>query len=322
MNHCAETITIKMNTVCCLTEKKEYRLKHSFLRVSHLLSWEDLHLNHNAIDLLESNFEHIYWNILSGNKKAGRLLAKCPDLDLLCWMKLSTNDSAFEHGLFDNLENFKRIGRGVGVGGGVGGGGGGGGGGKGRSGEGYGTFHGLSRNPHPKAIEFLKQNKRHICWEYIAVNEGEEAVELIMDNFYRVNVGTLSGNTNPAVIQFIEEYELLDQVSWQLLSANPSAVDLLKKYEERVDWYYASKNPNPEMFELFERNINKIDWGMVSLNPGAIRFIEKYLRYVDWALLSENPSAVHILEHNLEKVDFDALSRNPAIFELHKIVEL
>lgn len=280
--------------------KKEYRLKPAFMKIAHLLSWEDLQHNTNAIDLLESNFDHIWWNVLSGNKKAGRLLAKCPDMNLLSWDILSTNYSAFEYGLFDDLENFKRI----------------------ASGSRTGTLHGLSRNPHPKAIEFLKKNKSHICWDYISGNEGEEAVELIMDNFYRVNVGTLSSNKNPSVIQFIEEYELLDQISWELLSANPSAVDILKKNEERVNWYYASKNPNPEMCELFERNIHKIDWGMISLNPGAIRFIEKYIRYIDWALISENPSAVHILEHNLDKVDFDALSRNQGIFELHETVDL
>jgi hypothetical protein len=287
-------MTQLQSTHCVPTEKKEFRLRPAFLDISHLLSWEDLHKNPNAIDLLDSHFEYISWNKLSGNKNAGKLFAKCPDLDLLCWDRLLTNYSAFEYGLFDNLETFNRMT----------------------------SLHGLSRNPHPKAIEFLKQNTQHICWEYISGNSGDGVLDIIIDNFHRVNVGTLSTNTNPRVIQFIEENGLLEHVSWKLLSANPSAVHILKNNEHMIDWYYASKNPNPEMCELFERNIGKIDWGMISLNPGAIRFIERALRYVDWAFLSENPAAIHILENNLDKVDFDSLSRNPSIFGEYEIADL
>jgi hypothetical protein len=269
-------------------------LKPAFLEVSHLLSWEDLHKNTNAIDLLDSHFEYICWNKLSENKKAGRLFAKCPEFDLLSWDILLTNYSAFDYGLFDNSDTFKNIN----------------------------SFHGLSRNTHPKAIEFLKQNKQYICWEYISGNSGDGVLDIIIENFHMANVGTLSTNTNPRVIQFIEDNGLLEHVSWKLLSANPSAVHILKNNEHLIDWYYASKNPNPEMCELFERNINKIDWGMISLNSGAIRFIERNLKYIDWTLLSENPSAVKILENNLDKVDFESLSRNPSIFEEYEIANL
>jgi hypothetical protein len=274
--------------------KKEYCLKPAFEKVASLLSWEDLHKNPNAIDLLDSNFDHIWWESLSGNKNAGRLLAKCPDINSLSWFKLSTNESAFDYGMFDQPEILVS-----------------------RT-----PLYGLSRNTHPKAIDFLKQNKEFICWEYISANSGDGVLDIIIDNFDKVNIGGLSGNTNPQVIQFIEENELLEQVSWKLLSANPSAVHILKQNEHLVDWYYASKNPNPEMFELFERNINKIDLGLISENPGAIRFIEKYLKYMDWARLSENPAAIHILEQNIYKSDFDSLSRNPAIFELRETLEL
>ena len=289
------------NSFDTTTVTSVFKLKPVFEQFSFNLNWQELHKNPNAVDLLEEYFEHLDWNLLSGNKGAGKLLAKCPDSSLLCWKKLSANYSAWEYGLFEKPYVIrKKI-----------------------------HPHNLMRNTHPKVVEYIKKNfgnpKCNIRLDMISCNPSDEILEFLESIFYVTDIvqfGGLSSNTNPRALQMLEEN--LEFVSWQLLSANPSpvAVRILKNNEDKIDWYWASKNTNPDMCELFERNINRIDWMVISSNEGAIKFIEKYIRYVHWPSLSENSGAIHILEKNLDKVDFNMLSRNPAIFEERKYIEV
>ena len=78
----------------------------------------------------------------------------------------------------------------------------------------------LSKNPLPEAIEILKDNFTKIEWVWLSCNSSDEAIQLLKDNYDEINWNMLSANTNPKAIELLEKNQT--KIWWPHLSANPS----------------------------------------------------------------------------------------------------
>ena len=78
----------------------------------------------------------------------------------------------------------------------------------------------LSKNPLPEAIEILKDNFTKIEWKWLSCNSSDEAIQLLKDNYNNINWNMLSANTNPKAIELLEKNQT--KIWWPHLSANPS----------------------------------------------------------------------------------------------------
>lgn len=118
---------------------------------------------------------------------------------------------------------------------------------------------GISRNPHPKAIELLQKYSDRIDMDSLASNPNKKAIDLL------VNMCSLS------------------DMNWKRLSSNPAAVQLLKNNPFNVDYEYLSANPHPVAMRVFAK------WYLRNRSKKAFQhmlqfnFRDKYLhQYVDF----------------------------------------
>ena len=99
---------------------------------------------------------------------------------------------------------------------------------------------GLSANPSPIAIQFLKNNPDSIDFVGLACNESPEALDLLRDNIQSLN-DILWG--------------------WHALSTNPSpeAIKILRENIDYVRWDGLAKNTSIDAYYLMKENMDKFD---------------------------------------------------------------
>ena len=150
-------------------------------------------------------------------------------------------------------------------------------------------------NPHPKAIEIMKNNIELIDLDIVVFNEG--AYELIRDNFDCLNKGQLrcvGYNKNPDVVKLIEDnLDKLDHLkTLKSLSRNPFAIHILEKYPKRIDQITINENSNAI-------HIAKSLYNFYSTRRSKITLRRKQKRYIKDTQLSKNPA---IFELNIDKI--------------------
>jgi len=82
----------------------------------------------------------------------------------------------------------------------------------------------LSKNPLPEAIQILKDNFTKIEWGWLSYNSSDEAIQLLKDNRNKISWNMLSANTNPKALELLKEERMVkpEKIYWPYLSANPS----------------------------------------------------------------------------------------------------
>ena len=279
---------------------KKYRMDGSDMKLipfvedrKHLLHWNILSGNKNAIDLLK---EHIIdnpgridididWSVLSGNKNAIDLLMQYPAK--IDWYWLSGNKNAIDL-LRQHPDKI--------------------------------NWSMLSGNKSPGAIRLLSQNPEKIDWTVLSTNPN--AIQILEQNPDKIDWNTLS--SNPEAIHLIEWMleQNPDKINGGYLSENKNAIHLLAQNPDKIDWRELSSNPNA--IGLLIQNLDREVRGFPAINkqrlsenksPDAISLLENRLDMIDWDHLSRNPNAIHLLERNPDEIDWEILSENPNIFE-------
>lgn len=171
----------------------------------------------------------------------------------------------------------------------------------------------LSRNP--EAIELLKANPTKINWFWLSMNSA--AIDIIKNNIDDTNCTMLPFNTNPAILDLLEEFSKKDHPTnwddcidrfWQhvSLSSNPVCIKLLNKNPDKINWGCLCRESSSESVNLLKANPDKINWQRLSQNisPHAIKFLTEHLEEckknqtpdkIDWKCLSENAAAINLL---------------------------
>jgi hypothetical protein len=222
------------------------------------LYWNNLSGNPEAMHLFnESHFDIVRYDLFSMNTSpdAIEMLRKYPHK--INWNLLSANPTAMSL-LKENMENISWI---------------------------Y-----LSKNPNPEAIQMIEEHMNQTGeegeqpintrnWMKMWIYANPNALHLFDENRDKWSYHHLSSNTNPEIIQIIDE--LIDsgspyakQLNWSLLSANPAAINIIKKNMDKISWNYLSVNP--EAIDILEENQSLIDWFKLSENP-AIFIKESYV---------------------------------------------
>jgi hypothetical protein len=197
---------------------------------------------------------------------------------------------------------------------------------------------------NPNAIEFLKQNRDMIEWNYLSQNPN--AIELLRERFKEeknMNQSELHDlpdskkldwehlSANPCAIELLKLNP--KEINFNMLSANTNAIELLKDAVDaeenlteseledlpkryKIDWYKLSANPNA--IEILKANQDNIEWEFLSqnTNPIAIELLKANFDYIIWDYLSANPAAIDILKANPYKINWRELSKNPSAIEL------
>lgn len=181
-------------------------------------------------------------------------------------------------------------------------------------------FH-LSTNPHPNAVQMIKECPKDIWYSKLCQNTNPKAVQIIEDMYMSgkikqthiffnpyaksqkmecVNFGALAANPSATefVLRELNHYLFSDnsthRMIWIGLSKNPhpKVIDLLKKYWMRVDLHDLASNPNIEAIHLLADlvpNYHKWNWRKLSANPAAIPYLKRYPDMIQYKYLGANP---------------------------------
>ena len=133
-----------------------------------------------------------------------------------------------------------------------------------------------------KLLDWIDINKL----SFLSCNKNDKAIELLKQNF--------------------------DKIDWMKLSSNKNdkAIKLLKQNQDKIDWYYLSSNENDKAIELLKQNQDKINWRIFSSN--------KYIFELDYNKIKENFQILgnEILEKAL---DPDRIKRLSIIYNFNLI---
>lgn len=243
------------------------------------VSWTGLSSNPNAIDLLEKNLQKINWHFLAQNhspvalelfKKRNSLyspniihddiyrIGNWTDLSAnpyaikilrnnpnkINWSMLSLNPCAIKI-LEENLDKV--------------------------------SWDDLCNNPHPKAINLIKkvlhkEFNNEWYWQFLSANP--HAIELLKDNYERINWKYLCRNPSNEAMRLISEN--INKIDWEQLSANPHpyAIKLLNESKEKIYWYHISSNSGA--IEIIKENIEKINLPRLARNSNVCDILLKY----------------------------------------------
>ncbi len=205
----------------------------------------------------------------------------------------------------------------------------------------------LSLNPHPYALELLKEKPDKIDWywlsknvhsvevleylkenhynqiihsQYLSKNSNKQALELLKANPSKIDWYLLSLNTNDEAISLLKQNP--DKIVWNFISlnSNSKALEMLKENPDKINWNYLCENSNPIALELIKENPDKINWHNLSLNenPDAIRLLKENPSKINWdrLCLNENPEAIRLLKENPSKIDWENLCLNKNAIDL------
>ena len=187
---------------------------HSFSK----FELSQLSANSNALHLL--TLENINWKIIcqNTNPRAIELIKENIDnksllITELCWERLSENPGAIDF----ILEYPEQI-----------------------------IWPLLCKNPHPKALQMIKQKLKEEYMDQIKRNMTEaEIIEYRRKIEYdqpkdKIIISKLCNNTNPDVLEILESRK--ENINWNILCLNPIAIKMLEQNQDRIKWYWLSFN--------------------------------------------------------------------------------
>jgi len=150
----------------------------------------------------------------------------------------------------------------------------------------------LTKNPHPLAIELLREYEGVIDFGELASNETPGAVELMMER--------TKGNLN--------EFQI------RQLSANTGdeAVQLLLSGEVPIDWIHFSTNSNSRAVAHLRENIEKICWTSLNRNnhPNICDFLEPD-KITPMLCFNTSDRALDLLNENPKHIISYLIASNP-----------
>jgi len=184
-----------------------------------------------------------------------------------------------------------------------------------------------------------------------ALSGNTNAIDFLKDNRKRINLRSLSANTNPDAIDILKANIDSEDIDWLALSCNPAAMELLKAKPNKIAWSYLCSNTNPEAIDMLRDKVENeenlsiktyrqkhefsqryINWNKLSVNPDAIEIIKfalneenklkdeaqnvKQFLKVSWFSLCSNTNAIDLLTANKDKIDWEILSSNPKAIKL------
>jgi len=120
-------------------------------------------------------------------------------------------------------------------------------------------------------------NCKRYYWNNLCSNPSLRAINIIKNNYDKIDFEGLSKNTNTEVIPIIRTN--IDKCDCSELSRNPIMIPLLREYPNKIKWGYLFGNNSEEAMELIKENIDKlsetgVSTGLMSLNP-AIFILDK-----------------------------------------------
>jgi hypothetical protein len=183
------------------------------------------------------------------------------------------------------------------------------------------------------------------------LSQNPNAIDFLKDNRRRINLHSLSANTDRYAIEILKEHLDSEELDWDALSSNPAAMKLLKAKPNKIVWAYLCSNTNPEAINMLREKIENeenlsiktyrqkhefsqkyINWYNLSRNPNAIDIIKfalneenklkdeaqnvKHFLKVSWSSLCSNTNAIDLLTANKDKIDWEILSSNPKAIKL------
>jgi len=163
----------------------------------------------------------------------------------------------------------------------------------------------LTKNPHPSAIDILKEYEGHIDFGELSTNETPEAIQLMMERtkgiLSETQIRELSLNRSDEAVDLLLNGEV--PIDWIYFSANSNsrAVAHIKDNEEKICWSNLNRNSHPDVCDLLEPSkltqmlcFNTSDRALDILNENP-RYILSYL-----IASNPNPKALEIIKnHNL-----------------------
>jgi len=227
-----------------------------YKKLKYGINWNTLSGNPIAVELLEYYENDIVWDAFCGNKnpEALRLIKKELERDIdsekINWQVLSANPIVIQ--LIKEYPQYKK----------------------------YIKYSGLSANTSDEAIELLKKeykNKQNeIVWEALSGNP--KAIDILKEECKKkrnkIDWIKLAGNTASEAIKILKDnlYKLnLDTSDYEVkssLSSNSSdeALELLDSNKRLIDWTALSYNTNLKAIELLKKNKFNIYWPAFSTN--------------------------------------------------------
>ena len=133
------------------------------------VDYNSIHLNKNAMEIIEPNLTMINWRFLCVNENAVSLLRANPSK--IDWEILSYNKNAMDL-LITNRDKI--------------------------------NWSHLSKNEN--AVDFLKENREKIDWNYLSANKNTDAINLLKENPSKINWSALSNNKNKKVIPMLMKF--------------------------------------------------------------------------------------------------------------------
>lgn len=140
--------------------------------------------------------------------------------------------------------------------------------------------------------------------------------------------GSMSSNSNPAVIALLSKPKYAYLRRWKFLSHNPAAVNLLEAHQDRIDYDQLCKNPKAKSLVQTLGHLSKSQLRFLSQNQSqwAMEMIEPYLKKLKpslytsniWRSLSANRFAVHLMEKHPECVDIETACLNSKAIHIVK----
>lgn len=266
----------------------------------HILFWNMLSSNPNAIPLLEKNKEKINWGMLSINPEGISILEKYPEK--IHWTYIRENPNAMpilikypnEYSHF-NWSKWSE------------------------------EDHIKFAEAHPdrgnwiflsacsKAIHLLEKYPDKICWASFCKNLHPKAILYLQKNMDRIWWDCLS--ENPNAMSLLEQFP--ENINWFYLSENPGALSLLRSNPHKIYWFKLCRNPKAHLLnELLEENIKNLHWDLVLENKGLVSFIKKHPDKIDWEkiILWDMEDPFWIVETYKEFIDVRKLPKASSCF--------
>jgi hypothetical protein len=134
---------------------------------------------------------------------------------------------------------------------------------------------GFSRNPHPKAVEYILKDEERIRPKF-SKNPNPMAVQFLIKNPAHINYQQFSKNTNTDAVQHL--LETPGRIARSEFSLNPcdAAVNFLFQNRGFIDWTTFPKNPNPRVFHYIVGTHQMPEWEEFAKTP---RIIKKAMQY-------------------------------------------
>ena len=121
-----------------------------------------------------------------------------------------------------------------------------------------------------KCLHKVIDNKNKINWDYLSINPHPEAIELLRNNIDKINWNNISLNQSYLAMNIIKDN--LNKINWYFLSSNKFAIELLIENKDKINWQRFNLNETNDAIMLLIRE-NKIDWDLISYNPSAFKLL-------------------------------------------------